>query len=407
MCDIPHREHFRTGEFVTEEPSLSVVAPARSAFRNKRFLFPFGVMVTVALVGTIALFASGTVALPWRKVTVVRAMLASKRDFFEDGQVRRMLMAKGIQVQVTPVASRELAQRQDLGDYDFVMPSGQAAADLVRQRRQGKPTDTYRPFFSPIVLGTYREYAEALYAEGVATPQGGGEELYYDLSLPKLVELMEQGKFWDKLKGSGELKNGNRVIAQTPDPCQAYSGATYLGMVAFARNGNEPPADEAKALLLAAEIKPLFDIEGQHGDDLGPKYTTPEGRSFGAIMVIYEHQYLAHQFRWVDRAGRPDRDRVLLYPEAQHETAPELLAFTAAGNRIGDLVMRDPDLRRRAVELGFRVYDTLNASDESEMTAYLRRRGLPVPTSGVHNTEAWLPDLPLLEKMIVAVGGCR
>ncbi|QFZ17686.1 hypothetical protein [Saccharothrix syringae] len=393
------------------EPQFTIADPW-AAFRQKRFLLPFGTSVVTALVGALLLVLSGTAWLPFRDVTVVRVMMASKRDFFEDAEVRRIMQSHGIRVQVTPIASRELVYRDDLDDYDFVLPSGQSVANVVRERRRGKVINTYRPFFSPIVLGTYREYAKALEAAGVAKRQDNGGGLYYDLSLPRFVDLVEAGTTWSKLAEEAPLseglpRNGNRIIAQTPDPCLAYSGATFLGMVAFARNGNQAPADEESAARLAKEIKPLFDIEGQHGDDLGPKYVTPEGRSFATIVVIYEHQYLAHQFRWIDGTGKPDEDRVLLYPEEQHETAPELLAFTPAGNRVGELVTQDPALRRRAVELGFRVYGTQASPAGSELTAHLVRRGLPVPGSGVGDTEAWLPDLPLLERMIEDVGGCR
>lgn len=391
----------------TRDGPRFTIADPWAAFRQKRFLLPFGASVLVALAGALLLVLSGAAWLPFRDTTVVRVMMASKRDFFEDAEVRRLLQAHGIWVQVTPVGSRELVYREDLDDYDFVLPSGQSMADVVRERRRGKVINTYRPFFSPLVLGTYREYAEALDAAGVAERQDRGDGLYYNLSLPGFIEVIRQGKFWNNLAEERPLKNGNRVIAQTPDPCQAYSGATYLGMMAFAQNGNEPPADEASALRLAREIKPLFDIEGQHGDDLGPKYVTPEGRSFATIMVIYEHQYLAHQFRWLDSTGQPDRSRVLLYPEAQHQTAPELLAFTPAGSRVGELISNDPDLRRRAVELGFHVYGSHVSPEGSELAGHLTRRGLPVPSSGVGDTESWLPDLPLLEKMITEVGSCR
>ncbi|MEJ2851976.1 MULTISPECIES: hypothetical protein [unclassified Saccharothrix] len=391
------------------EPGFTVVDPPRSVFRRKRFLVPFGIAVATALAGAVALFASGTVALPWQDVTVVRGMLASKREFFEDPEVRRILMRHRVQVEITPVGSRELPDREDLDSYDFVFPSGQSVADLVRRKRTGKTTSPYRPFFTPIVLGTYRDYAEALEQRGVITPQPEGRDLYYNLSVPKLIEVVEQGTFWNQLPrkgGKDPVANSNRVIAQTPDPCRTYSGSTYLALLAFAKNRNQTPVDEPDARRLAREVKPLFDIEGQHGDDLGPKYLTPEGPTFAPVVVIYEHQYLAHQFRILDRTGAADRERVLLYPEAQHESVPELLAFTANGSRLGKLVVEDADLRRRALELGFRVFGSGGSFDQSELSAHLTGRGLPSPRSGVGDTETWLPPRDLFEQMITEVGDC-
>ncbi|WP_309117832.1 hypothetical protein [Saccharothrix sp.] len=394
---------------MNQEPGFTVVDPPRSVFRRKRFLLPFGIAVATALTGAVALFASGTVALPWQDVTVVRGMLASKREFFQDPEVRRILMKHRVQVEITPVGSRDLAYREDLHSFDFVFPSGQSMAELVYRRRAGKTTSPYKPFFTPIVLGTYRDYAEALEQRGVITPQPDGDGFYYNLSVPKLIEVVEQGTFWNQLPrkgGKDPVTNSNRVIAQTPDPCRTYSGSTWLGLLAFAKNGNQTPVDESDALRLARDVKPLFDIEGQHGEELAPKYVTPEGRTFAPVVVIYEHQYLAHQFRMLDRTGAADRERVLLYPEAQHETVPELLAFTPAGSRLGELVTREPDLRKRALELGFRVFGSGGSFDQSELSAHLGGRGLPSPRSGVGDTETWLPPRDLFEQMITEVGGC-
>ncbi|WP_121003847.1 hypothetical protein [Saccharothrix australiensis] len=83
--------------------------------------------------------------------------------------------------------------------------------------------------------------------------------------------------------------------------------------------------------------------------------------------------YLVHQLSRLDRTGQPHRERVLLYPEAQHETVPELLAFTLAGGRLGELVSQ---------------------------------HWLPVPTSGVGDTGTWLPSRELFERMVVEIGGC-
>ncbi|MEU6155280.1 hypothetical protein ABZ816_35380 [Actinosynnema sp. NPDC047251] len=359
--------------------------------------------MAVALAGVIALFASGTVALPVQQVLVVRGMIASKRDFFQDPEVKRLLMAHRIQVRMTPVGSRELVGRQDLDEFDFVFPSGQSSVEVVYERRKGKPVNPYRPFFTPIVLATYAEYVAALEQAGVVREQAGSEGLYYDLSVPALIKVMQEGKFWSDYG----MSNNNRLIAQIPDPCRTYSGSAYLGMLAFSLNGNRPPTEEDTAVRIARGIKPLLEVEGQYGDDHAPKFLAPDGRTFATVVVVYEHQFLAHQFAVQDRTGQPDRTRVLLYPEAQHETAPELLAFTPAGSRLGELVSENPALRRRALELGFRV---LGPSGETShygaLSEYLQQRGLPTPTSGVGDTETWMPNRRLLEKMIVEVGGC-
>lgn len=377
-----------------DEPEFRVVDPMR------RFLWWFTPPAATAVVALVVLLLAGHVTGPLKHITVVRALLASKREFFEDEQVKRILMANGFQVQITPAGSFELAEKEDLDSFGFVFPSGQTAADRVWERRQGKHAVGFEPFFTPIVLATYREYADALVNAKVAKPQPNSR-LYYDLDMAGLVKLIDGGALWSTYGG---LTNGNRMLAQSPDPCRSYSGAVYLGLVAFARYGH-PPASEAEAAEMGRELKPMFDAEGQHGEDMAPKYFVPEGRSFATVAVIYEHQFLTYQVKQQERTGRLDDDRVLLYPSAQHETAPELISQSEEGDEIGRLLMENPQLRRRAVEMGFHVLNT-GGDPELDFAGFLGSRGIPVPTTGVGNTETWLPSRTLFKKMIEEVGGC-
>jgi hypothetical protein len=395
----------RTGESVvakssTEEPSFTILDPPRSVFRRKRFLLPFGLSAGIALAGAIALFASGTVALPFQQITVVTAMMASKSVYFQDPEVRRILMANGIDVRVSDSGgSREIARdRQErVREFDFVMPSGQAAAELIRDRFGGR---VYFPFASPLVLGAFREYAEALEAEGVAKSQEDG--LYYTLDMVKFVKLSlpDDGgapKTWDKLKQP--VDNRNQIVAQSPNPCDSYSGSAWLGLVAFAANNSAAPTDK-DALAVAQRIKPVFEIEGLHGSGIGTTFFYPDGRTSAPVGVMYEHQYMAHQFATVARTGKPDPERVLLYPDTHHRTEPWLIAFSPAGERVGDLIRNNADLRRRALELGFR----LDNQDSTALPDLLKERDLPEPVLSL--TEGFLPKPPDLETMIREVGRC-
>ncbi|MCE7010849.1 hypothetical protein LWC34_49810 [Kibdelosporangium philippinense] len=351
------------------------------------------------MVGSVVLGVAGYAAGPLKDVTVVRAMVASKREFFEDEQVKRIMMAHGYEVQVTPVGSLDLAEKVDLDSYHFVFPSGQSAADRIRERRRGKHAIAFRPFFSPIVLATFRDYADALFRAGVARPQGD-PTLYYDLEMGKLVGLIDRKAVWSEFG----LKNGNRITAQAPDACRTYSGAVYVGLVSFARTGH-PPENEADAVAIARAIKPLFDVEGQHGEDMAPKYFAPEGRTFAPVAVLYEHQFIAHQIRSRQQTGRLDDSRVLLYPAAQHQTAPELISQSPEGDAIGHLIMENDQLRRRAVELGFHV---LSPGDTPvvDFADLLRAHDVPIPTTGVGDTETWLPANEVFRAMIKEIGRC-
>ena len=144
-------------------------------------------------------------------------------------------------------------------------------------------------------------------------------------------------------------------------------------------------------------------------------YLTPEGPSIAPIVVVYEHQFLAHQVQFTERYGKPDHDRVLLYPGTRLQpkpeltvlqTEPELIALTDDGDRLGRLLITDPQLRRRALELGYRVLDFTGLNSSDQLATFLTEHGLPVPIVPARSTRTVLPELPLLETMIPVVGNC-
>ncbi|ANZ42397.1 hypothetical protein BBK82_00705 [Lentzea guizhouensis] len=351
--------------------------------------------LAVFVVGLVVLLVTGHVTGPFKGVTVVRVMLASKREFFQDEQVKRILMARGYQVHVTPIGSRDLADSPDLDSYHFVFPSGHVANERVKARREGKHAVPFRPFFTPVVLGTFREYAEALVRAGAATAHDKSDApLYYNLDLKKFMALSTTR--WSDY----QMGNGNLVIAQSPDPCKAYSGAALVGFYAAAIR-NEPVQSLQAAEELALQVKPHIAAQGQAGEDMSPKFFVPEGRTHAVIAVIYEHQYIAYQLR----REQVDRARVLLYPTAQHQSTPELISFTPEGDRIGELMMNDPGLRRRAVELGFHALGWSGETDQ-DFGQVITGRGLPEPPAEQAGRVP-LPKAEYFERMLDVVGDCR
>ncbi|MEW2569049.1 hypothetical protein [Streptomyces sp. NPDC047070] len=396
-----------------EEPRLPVGGPVRSRLRRTLAL-----ALPVPVVGLVLLLASGHLTLPLDRIVTIEAKMASKRDFFENPEVRRILMKHGFRVHITRMGSRDIAT-QDVAGYDVVFPSGQPAADLITRARAeaGHPALTYRPFVSPIVLATYREYAETLDDADIAEPQpagtsdssaaGSAEPLYYTLDMGKFLRQTKQGRRWDDLGISKHgVHNGNKILAQTSDVCDSNSGGTYLGLVSFVWHGNDAPGNGKDADSYARDIKDLLIEQGLPGSERAETYLSVDGKSIAPISVIYEHQFLAHQIRYEAEHGRPDSGRVLLYPSTRFVTEPQLVALTGDGERLGELVTEDPELQHKAMELGFRVRDATSDSTSDQLAAFLADRGIQVPTTSADDTKAVLPRLPLLERMIQTVGEC-
>lgn len=349
-------------------------------------------------------------------LTVVRGIMASKEDYFTDPEVIRLLAERGWEVDVTRRGSFEVAQEVIAtggGDYDFAFPSGRPPANLITQDRRYKDllVGSQALFTSPLVLGSFRPYAEALVAEGVATPRAGqdGEPLYYDLDVDEFIELGLEGRTWDDIgfgrsPGSEGLQNGNVVLAQTTGAARSNSGATYLALVAFVANEDQAPTPR-DVRRLGARIRPLFEGAGLPQPGISIKYFSDEGLSQTPVTVFYEHQYLAWQVAHA-RNGDLDHERVLLYPDREFLTDPELIYLTERGRQFAEQVLaKDPQLRRRMTELGFRVFVDAgaDASGTEQLTRYLADQGVPVPPGPTSLTQAQFPaDNDILADLIAA-----
>lgn len=388
------------------EPLFRVPRPW---FLRRRFLRAFTPVGALAVVGLATLLVSGNLLLPFERLVTLEGAMGSKADFFDDAQVNEILLRHHLRMHLTRIGSRD-ATTIKLDDYDVVFPSGKPTVELIiKQRRAaGEYNIRYPPFVTPIVLATYREFAETLRRNGVATPQPtqGVDPLYYTLDFAKFLDLVRQRKTWDQLGiGAFGISNGNEVLAQTSNVCASNSGASYLAMVAFTILGRVATTEQ-EAMDIAAEIKPLLVAQGLPRSAPMEDYLVPEGRTIAPIVVAYEHQFLTHQLQFTERSGRPDHDRVLLYPSTGLQTEPELIALDDNGDRLGRLLTTDPQLRRRALELGLRVLDSTGVNSSEQLSKFLTEQGVPVPTTPADATKAVLPDVPLLEKMISVVGDC-
>ncbi|WP_037669318.1 hypothetical protein [Streptomyces griseus] len=403
-----------------EEPRL-----ATRRVRRRRVPRHVVVALPLALAGLISLSVSGNLLRPFEHITTLEAKMASKSDFFRDPEVQRLLLRHGIRVDIHRLGSRGIAT-QSLKGMDVVFPSGQPAAKLILDR-QDRSVRSARPFVSPLVLSTFRDYAETLVKAGVATRQqapGGGETLYYDLRMAEFTRLLDgvddpknprdgsgpQADTWNGIgfdKVSGGERNSGRVLVRTSNVCESNSAGTYLSILAFVANANRTPGtQDTSGDELAARVKPLINLQGMWADEQAESYFSDLGESIAPISVIYEHQYLAHQIAYHDKHGRQDTDRVLLYPTPYALTEPQLVSLTDRGDRLVSVIEEDAELRQRAIELGFRVRFSGEDGTSEQLNAFLRDHGIQAPAPNPDQTKVYEPDLSVLEKIIDYVGNC-
>ncbi|WP_171110933.1 MULTISPECIES: hypothetical protein [Streptomyces] len=414
---------------MSEEPRLTT---RRTTHRRVPRLVV--VALPLALAGLLSLLISGNALRPFERITVIESRMASKSDYFKDPEVKRLLLKHGIRVDIRRLGSRGIATRS-LKGLDVVFPSGQPAAKLILDR----PDDTgqsVRPFVSPLVLGSFRDYAETLVKAGVATPQrstSGEPTLYYDLDMAKFMTLLDgvddegnprdgEGSEADTWNGIGfkTVTGGNRsnsgsVLVRTSNVCESNSAGTYLSLLAFVANNaktpgsshpNEPRRAKEEVDRIAAKIKPLVSLQGMWADEQADSYFSALGESIASIAVIYEHQFLAHQIAHHEKHDEQDTNRVLLYPRPYALTEPQLISLSPRGDRLVELIREDEELRRRALELGFRIRFSGESGASEELDKYLQDHGIQQPVPNPDQTKALEPDLDILQDIINYVGEC-
>ncbi|WP_328923674.1 hypothetical protein OG429_02920 [Streptomyces sp. NBC_00190] len=397
---------------VVEEPRLAVRRRSSGVWSRRSLLLFFLPALATVLTGLTALAVSGNLLLPFESVVVLEGKVASKRDFFEDEEVQRILLKHRVKVHITSSGSREVALR-DLADFDFVFPSGQPAGDLITGVRAsaGQYAKVHRPFVSPIVLATYREYAETLQDAGIATPlpaEGADRPLYYSLDMQQFLDNIDRGQRWNDLgiRRHG-ISNANQIVTQSPDVCSSNSASTYLALVSFTWRGDGPdvPGTTQEATSRANSIKHLME-QGLPAADVFRTYVSPEGKGIAPVIVAYEHQYLTYQVQHRAESDRLDSERVLLYPSTQFITQPQFIALNTKGEQLGDLIVKDPELRRRAMELGFRILDPAGEVAGDQLSRFLNERNVPVPALRGDDTHSPMPRIRPLEQMISIIGDC-
>ncbi|PIB05938.1 MULTISPECIES: hypothetical protein [Streptomyces] len=143
-----------------DEPRLTT----RQRTRRRRLPRHVAVALPLALTGLVSLLFSGNALRPFERITTIEARMASKSDYFKDPEVQRLLLKHGIRVDIHRLGSRGIAT-QSLKGMDVVFPSGQPAAKLILGRQEHSVRSVC-PFVTPLVLGTFRDYADTLVKAG-------------------------------------------------------------------------------------------------------------------------------------------------------------------------------------------------------------------------------------------------
>ncbi|MGY0499022.1 three-helix bundle dimerization domain-containing protein [Nocardia sp. FBN12] len=357
----------RAAELIARETNSSEEQATRRL--SRRAVVPLSVGAAVVVAGVVAgvvLLPGGadapaaTVATP---ATVVRGVVGSeKMSFFADERVVQVLADNGIQVQVEPAGSRQIATTVDLGAFDFAFPSSIPAAERIQ--RQRNITTKYTPFSSPIAIATYRPIADLLTAAGVIKP---GPVSTFDMN--KYLELAGTGVQWDDLPDNTTYPVAKNILVSTTDPRSSNSAAMYLSIASYVANDHTIVRGATAEQHVLPALSKLFLAQGYTDNSSeGPfnQYLT-NGMGPTPLVCIYEAQFVE-----AAGEGRIKPDMVLTYPTPTVLSSHTLVPLTGTGDKIGKLLTDNPELRRLAAEHGFRTGDT------AQFTSVAAERSVPV-----------------------------
>jgi hypothetical protein len=324
-----------------------------------------------------------------RQVAVRGLIGSEKESFFADPRVVEALARQGISVTVEKAGSRAIAGRYDATKYDFGFPSGAPAATQLRH--SAKAANVFDPFYTPMVLASWRPIAEILVANQIVEKQG---DIYYVVDLPGLMALIDKGTRWRDLKASQAFATGKAVLVSSTDVRTSNSAAMYLALASYLANGQQIVQSQDDVDRVLPSVVPLFLRQGlQEQSSAGPfEDYLALGMGKAPLLMAYESQMIEF---WLRHPDRVQGDMVLLYPRPTVFSKHVLVPYTPAGARLGAALETDPALRALAHEYGYR---TGGAQKGPELWA---QRGIKAPDTLVDVIDP--PSHEWLEKMIQAI----
>jgi hypothetical protein len=281
-------------------------------------------------------------------LALVRGVIGSeKKAFFEDPRVSKALAARGMEVEVEPAGSRQIATSIDLAKYDFAFPSSAPAADRIQRQRH--VSTKYTPFSSPMAIATFRPIVDLLAKKGVVKK---GKVPFFRVD--RYLDLVATGVKWNRLKGNTAYPVAKNILVSTTDPRSSNSAAMYLAIAGYVANGGSVVHGAVAEKKVLPLVTRLFTDQGYTDNTSEGPFNEylKVGMGPTPMVWIYEAQFVEAAAR-----GRTKPEMVLMYPSPTVLSQHTLVPLTASGDRVGRLLSTDPELQRLAAEHGFRSDD--------------------------------------------------
>jgi hypothetical protein len=325
---------------------------------------------------------------PGAPATTVRGVIGSEKlPFFQDPGVMKVFRDNGMVLQIDTAGSRQIASTVDLSKYDFAFPAGVPAAEKIRADRKAKTV--YSPFYTPMAIATFKPIVQLLIARGVAKDNG----TWFSLDMKGYLDLVTQNTRWSDIKPNTDYPATKSILITSTDIRTSNSAAMYLSIASYVANKANIVQDAGQAAAVLPAVEPLFLKQGLTASSSEEPFQDYLSIGIGKtpMVMIYEAQFLAAA---AANNGSISKDMVLMYPDPDVLSKHTLVPLTANGDRVGQLLVNNPDLQKLATKYGFRT------NNQAAFNQFLAAHKLTTP-SLVNLIEP--PTYENLEAMITAI----
>jgi len=356
------------------------LAPRRVAAVALAVILIIGVGIGIAT--SIHVGSSG--ASPTPTMALSGLIGSEKLPFFQDQRVIDALARGGFVVNVRTAGSRQIAQ-SDLSKLDFAFPAGVPAAQKIKNDHPG--STIYQPFYTPMVIASWKPIVNLLLGAGVAHQRGG----YIGLDMDAFIKLIGKGTRWSDLSGNTDYQVNKSVLITSTDPRTSNSAAMYLSLASYVANGDNIVQSDPDVNTVMPVVSPLFLKQGfvENSTEVPFDDYLVQGMGKSPMVMIYESQYIT---RAASKDGSITANMQLMYPEPTIFSKHSLVALDDNAKLLGEFLSSDPGIRQLETEFGFRTSDT------ASFKKFVSDNALPVPDSIVSVIDP--PTYETLEKMI-------
>ncbi|CCH30590.1 hypothetical protein BN6_32860 [Saccharothrix espanaensis DSM 44229] len=204
---------------------------------------------------------------------------------------------------------------------------------------------------------------------------------FYSLDVQRFLDLLARKPTWNDLGVTPD--DARSVAVGTADVCRSGTAAGYLGLAAFAVGSVPATLEDARSI--ATRLKPLVQQQGTPAPAVPLSDESP-------LVVTSEHRYFANPFGSV----------ALVYPRTPLRLRQTYTALTPEAERLGDLLVSDPELLRAAARSGYRAYPPADGLFDQARD----EQGVARPDAVRDDRFAVLPEPDVFREMVRVVGDC-